>query len=117
MIVLARNAACRCVAPPTSAIWLEASDASLEAASTLAHIAVANHYGNGLLWQQAMLERCSPVRRAQEHTSCAVTRVSVARNVCTAVCVPQWLELEEMRGDVESLLRLRALASAAGVLR
>jgi len=63
-----------------SAIWLEASDDSWEAAATLAHIAVANVYGSGVLWQQ-------------------------------------WLDLEEMRGDVESLPRLRALASAAGVRR
>ena len=27
----------------------------------------------------------------------------------------QWLELEEMRGNTEGLLRLRALASSAGV--
>ena len=33
------------------------------------------------------------------------------------VCAAQWLELEEMRGDVEIALRLRAPASAAGVRR
>lgn len=60
------------------AIWLEAADARWDAAATLAHVAVATHYGSAAVWQQ-------------------------------------WLDLEEMRGNVESLLRLRALASAAGV--
>ena len=70
--------ACALCVCARSAIWLEASEGQWEAAATLAHVAVAAHYGDASLWQA-------------------------------------WLELEEMRGRPEPLLRLRALASASGV--
>jgi len=54
---------------------------------------------------------------AEEQWAVASTlaHVAVATHYSSGVLWQQWLDLEEMRGNVESLFRLRALASAAGV--
>ena len=60
-------------------MWLEASLQQFEAASALAHVAVARHSFSATLWRQ-------------------------------------WVEIEGLRtGADQTQLRLRAMASAAGV--
>mmetsp|Transcript_14913 Transcript_14913/g.33813 ORF Transcript_14913/g.33813 Transcript_14913/m.33813 type:complete len:94 (-) Transcript_14913:736-1017(-) len=62
---------------------------------------------------------CSAIRlHASEgawESASALAHVAVANHFNCAELWQQWLEIEEMRGNVETALRLRALASAAGV--
>ena len=62
-------------------------------------------------------DRAIWLEAAEEQWAVASTlaHVAVATHYTSGVLWQQWLDLEEMRGNVESLFRLRALASAAGV--
>ena len=53
----------------------------------------------------------------QWEAAATLAHIAVANQYGSAELWSQWLELEDMRGNVETLLRLRALASAAGVRR
>mmetsp|Transcript_2898 Transcript_2898/g.8088 ORF Transcript_2898/g.8088 Transcript_2898/m.8088 type:complete len:118 (-) Transcript_2898:491-844(-) len=44
-----------------------------------------------------------------------LAHVAVATHYSSGTFWQQWMEIEEMNGDIEFLFRLRALASAAGV--
>ena len=122
-----------CLTTGGSAIWMEAADERWEAAATLAHIAVSHHINHASLWQQASHPAIPPLLPflpwqlllTSPPSSClprpeslpSALRHAAPPSVANHFLLrrAQWVELEEMRGHKESALRLRALASSAGV--
>jgi len=101
--------------PPTLCLLLAAQAVRL-GASKHAHSALSTALSRDAshrdCWTFAI--RLHASEGAWESAS-ALAHVAVANHFNCAELWQQWLEIEEMRGNVETALRLRALASAAGV--